>query len=328
MSDETARNHLDLVRKDEAARNNPMLREAAILERLKSMQTAGIKDQRIAVESGVKLEAMHAWLSGQREQNVTAALSGWLKAIDADVTARSGDFVMTPTAERIVRVFEQAREPKGTSDRRGVALVFGASGAGKTETAKWYARMESGVAYVAVDGERRTWVSLMKGVCDELGQFGRPAVGESLRDAIVRSLRPGSLLIFDQAHLIRVAVMEQLMIFPDEYGIGVALIGNAKGYKALMDAKLAQITSRISGANVFVEIPSDDDVDALMEAWELGGRAEREFCQLIGRQDGGLRYLSDSVRNAWKLARVRGAARPDVGMLKLGAAQAGCWGAA
>jgi DNA transposition AAA+ family ATPase len=328
MSDGKVIDYRAAQRREEEAWRNPQLRDAAILDRLTAMQAAGIKPQRIAVEAGVKLEALEAWWGGERSKDVTTALSDWITAVDRDVSAKSGDFVMTPTAARIVRVFEQARASKGASARRGVALVFGASGAGKTETAKWYARMEPNVAYVTVDGERLTWVELMKGVCNELGQFGQPAVGEKLRDAIVRCIRPGGLLIFDQAHLIRVAVMEQLMIFPDEYGIGVAFLGNARGYKALMDAKLAQITSRIAGASVFVEIPSDDDVDALMEAREIGGRAEREFCQLIGRQDGGLRYLDDTVRNAWKIARVSGAPKPDVRMLKLGANQAGCWGGA
>lgn len=304
----------------------PVMREDAIAARLAAMRDAGIKSSRMAVESIVARDVLEAWIKGKRTREATAALSAWLTGIDEDIAERDGDFFMSPSAERFLRAFEHAREPKGTDGHRGIAMIYGASGTGKSVTAKWAARMDNDVVYVQADGERRTWTALLKGVVEAKKGSGYPAVGEKLRDVILRSIEPGGLLIFDHAQLIRLAVMEQLLIFPDEHGIALAFIGNTKGYKALMDAKLAQITSRIRGASVFVEIPGEDDVDALMEARNVGGRKEREFCLLIGRQDGGLRYLDATILEARKIARAAGMQKIDLRLLKLGAANAGCWG--
>lgn len=307
----------------------PPMREGAIADRLTGMRDAGLKTLAMANEAGLEINTLERWISGQREVEVTKALSDWINGIDDEIAALEGDFVFTPSAARFMKAFEQARAPRGKDERRGIALIYGASGAGKTETAKWLARMDEDVVYIQADGERKTFVSLLRAVVEEkTGYGGHPAVGEKMRDNIIRNFRPGSLLIFDQAHLIRLTVMEQFLIFPDEYGIALAFIGNARGYKTLMDAKMAQITSRIAGAHIFVEIPGEEDIDALLEAWGVAGRQERKFCMMIGRQDGGLRHLDSTVREARKLAHAAGSQRLDSRLLKLGAMNAGCWGSA
>jgi DNA transposition AAA+ family ATPase len=308
------------------AKPKPAMREEAIAARLDEMQKAGIEDRQIAVESHVSRAAVDGWKNGSRPKEVTEALSAWLTKIDDEIVKLNGDFVMTPIAGRILRTFEQARTPKSNEGRRGVASIWGASGTGKSETAKWAARMDENVVYVQVDGECRTWTMLLKRVlAAKTGYAGYAGREEPLRERVVREVQGGGLIVFDHAHLLRLKIMEQLLVFPDEEGIALAFIGNTKGYKALMDAKLAQITSRIAGAQLFINMPDKDDVDALLEAWGISGRDERALCQQIGRQDGGLRYLDLTVREARKLALVGGARQIDVRHLKLGAMNAGCW---
>lgn len=308
------------------AKPKPAMREEAIAARLDEMQKAGIEDRQIAVESHVSRAAVDGWKNGSRPKEVTEALSAWLTKIDDEIAKLNGDFVMTPIAGRILRTFEQARTPKSNEGRRGVASIWGASGTGKSETAKWAARMDENVVYVQVDGECRTWTMLLKRVlAAKTGYAGYAGREEPLRERVVREVQGGGLIVFDHAHLLRLTIMEQLLVFPDEEGIALAFIGNTKGYKALMDAKLAQITSRIAGAQLFINMPDKDDVDALLEAWGISGRDERALCQQIGRQDGGLRYLDLTVREARKLALVGGARQIDVRHLKLGAMNAGCW---
>ncbi|CAE6503403.1 conserved hypothetical protein [Nitrosomonas nitrosa] len=306
--------------------SKPVMREDAIAARISAMLDAGVRISRMAIESNVTREALEAWIKGKRSQEVSVALSTWITLIDEDIAERDGDFFMSPSAKRFLRAFEHAREPKGGDGHRGIAMIYGASGTGKSVTAKWAARMDDNVVYVQADGERRTWTALLKGVVEVIKGSGYPTVGEKLRDIILRNIKPGGLLIFDHAQLIRLAVMEQLLVFPDEHGVALAFIGNTKGYKALVDAKLAQITSRIRGSIVFVEIPSEDDVDALMEARGVGGRKEREFCLLIGCQDGGLRFLDTAILEAKKIAHAAGIQKLDIRLLKLGAVNAGCWG--
>jgi len=307
--------------------NKPLMREDAIAARLTDMRNAGVKLSRMAVESNVARDEMEAWIKGERSAEITYALSAWLIGIDEEIADRNGDFFMTPSAEIFLRAFEHAREAKGSAGHRGIAMIYGASGTGKTVTAKWAARMDDNVIYVQADGDRRTWTGLLNGVVESMNYGGRPAVGERLREFVFRRIAPGGLLIFDHAQLIRLSIMEQLLIFPDEGGIALAFIGNTQGYKSFINAKLAHINSRVRGSIVFVEIPGEDDIDALLEARGVGGRKEREFCLLIGRQDGGLRYLDTAISEARKIAYALGTQKLDLRLLKLGATNAGCWGA-
>ena len=304
------------------------MREDAIAARLTAALDAGVRPRQIAIESGIDQSELENWMLGNRSHQTTTALSNWLNGIDEEVTTRNGEFVMTPSAERYLMAFERAREPRGNNGRRGVALIYGASGAGKSETAEWLSRMDGNVVYVLASGECKTYVALLKKALEAKSGYGYPANGEKLSDIVLRHVDPGGLIIFDHAHLIRLAVMEQLLTFPDEHGIALAFIGNTKGYKTLMDAKLAQITSRTGGARVFVEIPGEDDIDALLEHWEIRGRKEREFCQMIGNQDGGLRFLSETMREAWKIAHAGGQQKLDERLLKIAATKSGCWGGA
>src|SRR5687768_9138123 len=140
----------------------PVMREDAIGARLSAMLEAGIRVSRMAVESSVTRDVLEAWIKGKRAKEATVALSAWLTGIDEDIAERDGDFFMSPSAERFLRAFEHAREPKGSDGHRGIAMIYGASGTGKSVTAKWAARMDENVVYVQADGERRTWTALLK----------------------------------------------------------------------------------------------------------------------------------------------------------------------
>jgi len=321
--------HIQEAKERERNPYKPPMREDAIAARLTAMREAGIKPLTMAIESKLELNALESWVNGQRESEVTKALSDWLAGIDDEIAAREGEFVMIPTSARIVKAIEQARAPRGKDGRRGVALIYGASGAGKSETAEWLARMDENIIHVQADGECRKYVPLLKAVAEEkTGYGGHPAVGEKMRDYIIRNFSRGSVLIFDHAQLIPLSVMEQLLIFPDKHGIALAFIGNTQGYNALINAKMAQIISRVAGAHILIEIPGEEDIDPLLEAWGVAGRPERTFCMMIGKQDGGLRYLAETVREARKLALATGAQKLDARLLKIGAAKAGCWGGA
>lgn len=193
---------------------------------------------------------------------------------------------------------------------------------------KWLESVDEGVVHVQINGEMKTYVAILKGVLAKRGHHGFAATGEATTDAVCRYFKRGDLIILDHAHLLQMRVIEQLTVFPDEHGIALALIGNAAGYKALLDAKTKQILSRVGGAMVHVNIPSAEDIDCILEAEQIFGRKEREFCHAIGCQDGGLRYLYETFREARKLHRLSGQEHLDVRFLKLGAANAGCWGSA
>lgn len=301
-------------------------REAAIAARINEIKEAGESLTGIAIESGLmKPEQVDAWLSGQRTAEDTRRLSEWLDKVDEDIEARTAGFIMTPFARQILGAFEHARAARDSEGRRGVAMVFGASGTGKTCIAKYAARMDRAVIYVLADGESRTWTRILAEVVKAAGRAGAPNTGETLKELVSRLVPAGGLLIFDHAHLIRLGVMEQLLSFPEEMGIGLAFIGNLTIHKALIDKKLVQLTSRANGATVIAGMPDEREVDAHLLALGVSGRDEREFCQLIGQQDGGLRILYATVRKAFELSAGLGGTSVDVTLLKTAAEKIGCW---
>lgn len=304
----------------------PLMRPDAIAARIAEMQSAGIKPTRMTVESGVLRPALEDWIAGKRDTDTTAKLSNWIRDMDDELAKASVGLVENPAIKRIINAFEKAREPRGADGRRGIAAIFGASGAGKTTAAKWLESVDDGVVHLQINGETKTYVSILRGVLAKKGLYGFAATGEATTDAVRRLLGEGDLIILDHAQLLQTRVIEQLTVFPDEYGIGLALIGNAAGYKALVDAKTKQILSRVGGGLVHVDIPCENDVDPILEAEQISGREERRFCLVIGCQDGGLRYLYETLREARKLQKAAGAQRLDVRFLKLGAENAGHWG--
>lgn len=308
-------------------------RPGEIAARIHEMIDAGESLAGIAIESGVALDGLATWLSGEPGKykgepgyDETVWLSHWLNEVDADIAKRTGDFVLTPGARRYLRAFEHARAERDSEGRRGVAMIFGSSGTGKTEAARYAARMDHNVVYVLVDGESRTWTRLLGEVANAAGSYGGPNTGETFRELVLRKVSRGGLLIFDHAHMLRQSLMEQLLSFPEEHSIGLAFIGNLSAHTALTSKKVVQLTSRASGATVIVGMPDADEVDAHLEALGIAGRKEREFCQLIGRQDGGLRFLYATVRKARQIAGSPSAA-PGERLLQVAAAKVGCWSA-
>lgn len=302
---------------------------------------ANITAARIAVESGVSVARLKSWLSGKDEPDILPALAAW-KAETETAGELDNGFVMTPTAQGIVRALDRARQAKGGAWRsgagsfqqRGIALIYGASGAGKTETAEWYERRQNArrdlgnwpVVLVRCSGEESSAAKLHGAIIESMKKSGYfQQTHEKRIDAITEHIPDGGLLIFDEAQLLPLRRMDELRYFPDRCGIGIAFMGNMAGYKELVDARIGQITSRVGGALVVIEKPCEGDVDALMDSWEIRGRKLRELALMIGVQDGGLRMLSDTASAARIFSRASG--KPiDADLFKAAAVSVGAWG--
>lgn len=309
--------------------------ESSARGRVSELIDGGIGMGRIAVEAGVSSADLKRWVDGAKADAVNDAVAVWLSDIDDEMRAHADDFTETPTARRIMRAFDQARQAKDDRGQRGIALIYGASGIGKSKTARYYAKRENtmghvgstNVVYVQLDGENTTWTAALNAVVGSArGAYGLDAYKErNLRQWITQHVPEGGMLIFDEAQLLPTRRLDELRIFPDECGIAVAFMGNTAGYKALESAKIAQITSRVGGARVVADKPTEGDVDALLEAWNLRGRKLRELAVMIGTQDGGLRFLGATVQAARVYAKASGR-DIDERTFKAAAVSVGAWG--
>lgn len=303
---------------------------------------ARIPLSRIATESGAPLQRLKAWVDGTGGESAIAPLLAWKAEID-QASTHAGGFVMTPTAERIIRAFDRARESRGgvahgpdqeETQERGIALIYGASGVGKSKTAEWYLDCVGKprplgwwpVVLVRCSGSDGTREALHANILASMeGAEFYPQRHEKKIDTIRSRIPDGGLIIFDEAQLLSHRRLDELRYFPDRLGIAIALMGNLTGYHEMVAKKIGQIMSRVGGSRVVVDLPTEGDVDALLDAWKIRGRAVREIAVMIGVQDGGLRLLANTASVARNFAKVKGKAI-DADIFKAAAVSVGAWG--
>ncbi|MDO9189505.1 MAG: AAA family ATPase, partial [Sulfurimicrobium sp.] len=263
------------------------------------------------------------------------ALSLWFEVLDTEAREAAGDFVETPTAKRILRALEQARQDKDGKGRRGICLAYGASSAGKTVTAEYYESTENlnrkfgsyPVVYVrAGDAKSKNLIGLLSSIVDALVEKGiYRNHDQKPMDTVLQHVPDGGLLIFDEAHLLPIRRLDELRIFPDKYKIAIAFMGNMAGYMKLEASKVGQIARRVGGARIVIDLPAEGDVDALLEAHGIGGHKVRDMALKIGIQDGGLGMLCDAMRTAKIYTKASG--KPiDEDLFKAAAFSVGAWG--
>jgi hypothetical protein len=88
----------------------------------------------------------------------------------------------------------------------------------------------------------------------------------------------------------------------DLTGIGVALVGNETVYTRLeghgRQAQFAQLYSRV-GMRISKNKVRRDDVNILLNGWNIMGEAERGLLFEIARKPGGLRGMTKTIRLAF-----------------------------
>lgn len=311
------------------------MRDGELRARVADLIDAGIERRTIAINAHLHSAEFKRWEEGKDEPGAAMALSLWFEVLDTEAREAAGDFVETPTAKRILRALEQARQDKDGKGQRGICLAYGASSAGKTVTAEYYESTENlnrkfgshPVVYVrAGDAKSKTFTGLLSSIVDALVEKGvYHNYDQKPMDTVLQHVPDGGLLIFDEAHLLPIRRLDELRIFPDKYKIAVAFMGNMGGYMKLEAARVAQIARRVGGARVIIELPCEGDVDSLLAAYGIGGHKVREIALKIGIQDGGLGMLCDTMRTALIYAATSG--RPiDEDIFKAAALSVGAWG--
>jgi DNA transposition AAA+ family ATPase len=88
-------------------------------------------------------------------------------------------------------------------------------------------------------------------------------------------------------------IINGLRRFVDKGLFGIVFVNNGEIYRRLQDGKHAQLFSRMEAWRVKVDGVTDDDVDKVMAAWGVSGKAERDYCLKIAASRGALRSLTN-----------------------------------
>lgn len=221
------------------------------------------------------------------------------------------EWVNTPTSMEIESALQYAQS------QPTVALIHGGAGLGKTLSLRRYQEQntykENGfrknVYVITAHPAMKTVTSVLREIAKAIGRGDDACRSDTLARRIEETLRFRDLLIVDEAHDLEIDALNMIRYFHDTVGIGLAYLGNdevhtrinGRGRKAAM---LGPLSSRL-GVQCHIPQPTKEDVTAILSAWKVAGSAELELGLQIGQGRGGLRSLTQVLRQAAAIANGR-----------------------
>jgi DNA transposition AAA+ family ATPase len=260
---------------------------------------------------------VYKWLAGKyRDQDkkqldiprkAITAIRQFLELEKERYLGDRNDFVMTPTAKRIFRACDLARESQTP------VFVYGRSHIGKT----WALE-----AYAAENNHGRTVYCRMKAASGLGGMIRRMSVSlgispesntANLTDYIKNALTKDMVLVLDELHLLmytyRVssffACLEVIREIYDEVRCGMVLCGTRllqekikKGAKSEMEQLLRRGVHRVN----LPEMPTKADLTAILKRWGLAFPAAKLVVDVQGIEDKPYSLLRQLAKNDGLLA--------------------------
>jgi DNA transposition AAA+ family ATPase len=271
------------------------------------MEAEGLKIADIAREVGVPYGTFTSWLGGTyngRNDLKAGEAQKWLRMREVRVETQrlmpaAPRFVHTPTAEDIILVLQHAQNAVD------FAVVVGEPGIGKSSAACHYTRTTPNVfkvvAHPSLSGPR----ALLEELGVVMGAHTGGALNRVQRSLVERLRGRNGLIVIDEAQHLTSPALDQLRSIHDLAEIGVALLGNASVFGKLEGSgrakEFAQLSSRV-GMRLNRAKPKPGDVDALLDAWAIEGKAERRMLGNIAKKPGALRRMTKTLKLAHMIA--------------------------
>ncbi|EJL6309037.1 DNA transposition protein [Vibrio cholerae] len=228
--------------------------------------------------------------------NVIDKLEKWLRMREQRQSTPNVNpgFVMTETAKQIMADLTYAQITES------FAVIFGASGVGKTETAREYQRSNNNVWMITASPSRASLTECLYELAMELGLDQAPRRKGPLSRVIrQRLLNSEGLVIIDESDHLDYPTLEELRILQEETGIGMALLGNNKVYTQLTGGRrnedFARLFSRIAKKRG-IHKAKKSDVKAIAQAWNVIGEEEQALMQQVSERPGALRLLTKTLK--------------------------------
>lgn len=270
----------------------------------RAMHAGGVTQAELARQTGLSQSALSQWFNGSYKGDnaaVQAKLVAWLatRATQPAATneAPAPQWVDTPTGRAITKALTFAR------NRPAIAVIYGGAGVGKTTALRRFARTAQNVWVATASPAISSMAAMLRELCRVMELSGAGWKNQSLSADIVRHLSGSrGLLIVDEAQHLSVPALEQLRYIYDQSATGLVLSGNERVFSQLSgghvrSADFAQLYSRL-GRRLRVSLPSEGDIDAVLDAWGVTGRAERAYAKQIASLPGGLRGLFNLLEEA------------------------------
>jgi len=276
------------------------------------MAREGLTQTAIAKEADIPFGTFTPWMGGKYAGDngkLAQKVLRWMEArkearkISITIPKEPG-FVLTPTAAEVISLLQWAKEAPG------ITLITLGPGMSKTTTSRHFAATTPHAYRVVMRPSTSGVHSMMKEIAQTLGVTERDpgkltrAIGDKLR----RNGRH-TLIMVDEAQNLRDEAVDELRHYLDEYGCGIALLGNedvqTRWGRSTPKDGYGQLHRRI-GPRLRLLKPRIEDVEAYLAAWGIEDPAILKLLRVIGRKAGALGQISETVKMASILAAGNG----------------------
>lgn len=308
---------------DAEARNLEKRRWNTIKNRMADEISGGFSVQRLANETGLKVERIEEWAKnfeffrvprriGEDCESVRieAALEARFNEIDKerdDEKKRNPARIMTSVTREVMDGISMSREMSAIVD------ISAPPGSGKSQgVAEYMARARKAEGFDCpvwlielseFSLSKKSVLRMIARACISANYdfHDEASIAQDIAD---KTQGRGGVLIIEEAQHLGDAKMNGITVFNglrrfvDAGCFGLVLIGNGELYRQLKNGKHAQLLSRMSSFRKEIIGITDDDVDNLMAAWGVSGKAERALCLKIAKGPGALRSLAQAFRRS------------------------------
>ncbi|WP_282265982.1 AAA family ATPase [Stenotrophomonas sp. PS02298] len=278
-----------------------------------------LSQAKIAAESGVSSTTLSQWLGGiygGDNAAIEAKMLRWAETTQAQraqaaTMPAAPDYIETPTCTRVIDALRYAQLAGD------MAVVYGSAGLGKTKAIIKYKTMAPNVWHATMTKASANVVTSLEVVVEALGLTPSGGANKLHAAACRRVANTNGLLVVDEAQHLTEAALDQIRAIHDATGIGIALVGNEAVYARMTGgnraAYLDRLFSRI-GKKVRLIRPSQEDVAALLDGWNVRDGKTRTLLSDIASKPGGLRAMGKVLRlaNMFAAAEKRAMGYDDV----------------
>lgn len=261
----------------------------------------------VARRADVPSGTFNAWYHGTyngRIENITEKALRFLtgyeqgKQMAAQVPTAPGWLPM-PTALKVQTALLMAQQTPCMS------IICAAPGTGKTMTARQFAKSRPHCHLFTARPATRSYQRMLMAIG---AMFQIQASAAHLDRMIGEKLQRNghqTLLMIDEAQELDDNAINQIRHWLDEYGCGIALLGNMEIYRRIGGERpvpgFAQLHRRV-GITVQETRPTRTDIKMLLDAWQVEDAGMRKLLTQIGQKPGALGQLTFTLQLASQLA--------------------------
>jgi DNA transposition AAA+ family ATPase len=286
-----------------------------LVTKVAGVATAGsLSKAEVARRADMAEGTFSQWFSGNyngRLDTTNGKIRQWLASVEEMDTMQRGipespAYVETRTAKELFETLAYAQMMPEM-----VVLTLGA-GMGKTFTCRHYCATRPHAYLCTMSPHTKTTHGMLLEIAAALGitQANPARLPRSIGERLQRNGRK-TLLVLDEAQNLKDEAIDQARHILDNYGCGIALVGNDELYGRFASRNdgpsYAQIKRRI-GKRVKRLQPYPEDITALISAWEITDPAAHRLLVGIGHKPGALGQIDKTLRLAGLLAAGDGVA--------------------